>query len=301
MKLTQFIKLSALGAAAIALVGCGAAVEVPPAHVGKVQGKNGYEEAVITTSKFRLDWCWVYCDDLVNMNVADQSVKEPMELFMPKDKLTMAFDYRMTLAVNPAKYEMLFNKVPPSQDQDGNDRTKSISWGQAYQTYAQQIVRTAIRQTLAEYTIAQVASEREEINAILTTQLSEMFSERTPFLMKYGALADVKYPEIIVTAQEAAAERREAIQQEQAQLEISKVALERQLQEQQMQRKIDVERAAAEAEVAAIQAKAMTPAYQKYRELDIMSTMAASENKVFMPLGMLDTVGGQMQLGVPRK
>lgn len=42
-------------AAAVVLAGCGQKVEVPPAHVGKVMTKNGYQEGTIGTSKFRLD------------------------------------------------------------------------------------------------------------------------------------------------------------------------------------------------------------------------------------------------------
>lgn len=39
---------------ALALAGCGQAVEVPPAHVGKITTEDGYKENLIPTSKFRL-------------------------------------------------------------------------------------------------------------------------------------------------------------------------------------------------------------------------------------------------------
>jgi multidrug efflux pump subunit AcrA (membrane-fusion protein) len=115
--------------------------------------------------------------------------------------------------------------------------------------------------------------------------------------VRYVGLADVKYPEVITNAQENAAERREKIQQEEAQLEISKVALERQLQEQQLQRKIEVEKAQAEAEVNRILAESITPSYVKYRSMQIMEKIAESDNKVFVPTEMLDSVAGQVQLG----
>jgi predicted small lipoprotein YifL len=56
-------------AAAFVLGACGQKVEVPPAHVGKIMTKDGYQESLIPTSKFRLgsaghtviDWsCWMY-------------------------------------------------------------------------------------------------------------------------------------------------------------------------------------------------------------------------------------------------
>lgn len=88
------------------------------------------------------------------------------------------------------------------------------------------------------------------------------------------------------------------IEQENANLEISKVQLERQLQEQTLQRAIDVERANAEAMVNRILADSITPAYVKYKELEVMSKLAESQNKVFVPTQMLDSLAAQVQLGI---
>jgi len=280
-------------ASTFALAACGDRVEVPPAHVAKIMTKDGYKADTIGTSKFRLDWCWAYCDKLVLLDASDQAVSEKMELFMPQDKLNMAFDLRLTLIVNPNKYEELFGRIPPV-DQNGVD---IISWQKAYVTYAQQIVRAEAREYLSQYTIAEIASSRESINAQLSERLTKSINSRTPFQVRYVGLADIQYPKIIVEAQENAAQRREQIQQEEASLEISKVALERQLQEQRLQRAIDVEKAQAEAEVAKIQSQSLTPQYIRYRELQILEKLAESENKVFVPSAMLDSVAGQVQLG----
>lgn len=280
-------------AASIGLVACGQQVEVPAAHVAKIMTKDGYKADTIGTSKFRLEWCWAYCDKLVLLDASDQSVSEKMELFMPQDKLNMSFDLRLTMIVNPKKYEELFARIPPV-NQNGVD---FISWNRTYQTYAQQIVRSEAREFLSGFTIAEIASSREAINAQLSERLTKSINEKTPFQVRYVGLADIQYPEIIVKAQENAAERREQIQQEEAQLEISRVQLERNLQEQQLQRKVDVERAQAEAEVARIQSQSLTPQYIRYRELQILEKMASSENKIFVPSSMLDSVAGQVQIG----
>lgn len=278
---------------AMTLTACGSKVEVPPAHVGKVMGSMGYKEGTIPTSKFRLDTCIAYCDKLVLLSVADQSINERLELFMPKDRLNMTFDLRMTMSVKPDQYDELFTKVPPVESPNG-DR---IPIERAYQIYAQQIIRAEAREYLSQFSIGEVVSNREQINAGLSEKIRESVTKRTPFFLTYAGLADIQYPEIIVKAQENAAERREAIQQEEAQLEISKVQLERQLQEQTLQRKVDVERAMAEAEVARIQSASLTPQYMRYRELQIMEKLAESENKVFVPASMLDSIAGQVQLG----
>ena len=293
MKFRNALVVSAL---AVSLAACGSKVEVPAAHVAKIMTKDGYKADTIGTSKFRLDLCWAYCDKLVLLDASDQAVSEQMELFMPEDKLNMTFDLRLTMIINPNKYEELFARIPPV-DQNGVD---VISWNKAYVTYAQQIVRAEAREFLSDFTIAEIASSRETINAQLSQRLTKSINEKTPFQVRYVGLADIQYPKIIVEAQENAAERREQINQEYANLELSKVRLERELQEQTMNQKITFERARAEAAVNKIIAESVSPEYVKYRTLDILSNMANSDNKVFVPYEMVNSLAGQIQIGSTR-
>ena len=55
MKTKLFGTLAALMIATTALSGCGTAVEVPPAHVGKLSTESGLQEGIIHPSKFRLE------------------------------------------------------------------------------------------------------------------------------------------------------------------------------------------------------------------------------------------------------
>lgn len=287
-------KLAIGVALAFTLSACGQGVEVPAAHVGKIMTKVGYKDGTIGTSKFRLDPCFAYCDKIVLLDVSDRSVSEEMELFIPKDKLNMSFDLRMTLSVNPDKYEELFARLAPEQS-DSDEYM--LNWNRAYQTYARDIVRSEAREFLSQFSIAEIASSREVLNVQLSEKLSKSIAVRTPFQVRYVGLADIQYPEIVIEAQKKAAERREQIFTEESQLEISRVQLERQLQEQQMQRAIDVERAEAEAMVNKILADSITPAYIKYKELSVLETLATSQNKVFVPTAMLDSIAGQIQIG----
>jgi hypothetical protein len=283
--------LGALSFMALFLQGCflGDKVEIAPAEVGKVMGREGYRDGVVTTSRFRLDPCIVYCDRLVTMSIADFSVTEQMELFMPRDRLVMTFDLRLTMTPNPAQYDSLFDRIPA---QEGK-----ISLRQAYITYAEQIIRSEAREILSKYTINEIASSREAINVELTTALTRTINERTPFQVRYLGIADIGYPPVITQAQIAAAERREAIQQEEAQLEISKVQLERELQEERLKRAIEVEKAQAMAEVNRILADSVTPSYVTYRQLEALQTISASQNTKFLPVEMLSTMAGQVMVG----
>ena len=292
-----FSKAVLATAIAVVLPGCGSKVEVPPAHVGKIMTKNGYNEGVVQTSKFRLEFCTVYCDKLVTLDVSDRAVTEQMSLFVPQDKLNMAFEIKLTLAVNPDKFDEIYTLIPPSANETDSSSMASIAWSRVYDTYAKNIIIAEVREILSEYSIAEIASSREAINQRIQTELSESIRKRTPFVVRYAGIADVDYPPIIIQAQENAAERREMIQQEEAQLEISKVQLERQLQEEKMKRAIEVEKAKADAEVNRILADSMNENYVQYRSLSILEKMAESNNKVFIPATMLDTVAGQVQLG----
>jgi hypothetical protein len=296
MQVKNFVKMMGVVAASMMLTGCGwvigEKVEVPPAHVGKIMGKEGYREGVIPTSKFRLDGCVVWCDKLITMSIADFTVTETMEVFMPEDKLIMKFQLGITLSPNPAQFDSLFNRVAPERD--------TIPIAGIYVTYAQRIIQSQAREIVSNYTIAQISSSREVIAQELTTALSETINKQTPFSMRFLGITDIDYPEVITNAQINAAERRERIQQEEAQLEISKVELERSLQEQRLKRTIDIERAQAEAEVNRILADSVTPAYIRYRELEALQKLSDNDAVKWVPASMLDTVAGQVAVGSNR-
>lgn len=290
--MNRFFKWIAAAALAIGLAGCGEVVEVPAAAVGKVMSQKGYLEGVKPTSKFRLDPCVAYCDKIVLMSIADQAKAEPLTLFMPKDKLNMTFGLQATLSIRESEVDNLFNTITP-MDINGQ---QWISTDKIYETYAQQIIRAEAREFLSQFTINDIASNLEAINGKLSQKLTKSIQDRTPFNVRYVGLSNLGYPPIVTEAQEAAAKRTEMIRQEEAQLELSKTQLERQYQEQVMQRKIDVEKARADAEVNKVLGDSLTPQYVRYQELEIMKKVAESQNKVFLPFKMLDTIGGQLQL-----
>lgn len=250
---------------ALILSGCGQMVEVPPAHVGKVMTKDGYQDGVIGTSKFRLAPCWAYCDKLVVLDVSDKASVENLSIFIPADKLELSVDIQTTLSLNATKTESLFGTIAP---QDDEEKGVLIPWEKVYVTYAKQIVLTESREYLSKYSIAEIASSMEKVNNDLRAILSKAIAARTPFDVRYVGITKVKYPSIITDAQENAAKRREQIQQEEAQLEISKVSLERELQEARLQRQIDFEKAQSEAAAQTVQREVVDDRVLKLRKLE---------------------------------
>lgn len=196
----------------------------------------------------------------------------------------MQFDVRMTVAVNPGKIDEIYEKIAPSGGK--------ISFDSLYNTYARPIIRDEVRQIMAEYSINEVASSREKISGELFDKVTKAM-EGTALSVKRFGLADVQFPEIITKAKEAAAERREQIEREKAQFEIQKVQLERALEEARMTRAIEKEKAEASREVNEILAKSVTDKFLSYRSLEVLERMAASENKVFVPVEALGSIGLQ--------
>lgn len=259
-------RIIGIAALALALVGCGERVEVPPAHVGKVMTKDGYQENTVPTSKFRLPWCWTYCDKLVLLNASDQAVSEELTVFMPEDKLNLKTTVKVTLSLDPKKVDPLFSSIAPVFDQ-ATDSTY-IPLNKVYQTYAQQIILTEAREYLSKYSIAEVASNLERVNNELREQLTKSIQARSPFTVRNVGITNVDYPKIITDAQENAAERREKIQQEEAQLAISKVSLERELQETRLRRQIELEKAQIEAQAQRIQREVVDEKVLALRQLE---------------------------------
>lgn len=266
MKLSNMLKVAALALAATLMVGCGEKVEVPPGFVGKVMTKDGYQDGLISTSKLRLPACWTYCDRMVIMDNTDKSYVEPMEIFIPADKLNIKVDLRATLAVDPTRADPLFNKLPQVTQ---GDYLSMISGESIYNTYGRQVLQAEVRSYLTKYSISEIASNGEKINADIQALLSDVMGKRTPFKVQYAGLTNIKYPEIITQAQENSAKRREMIAQEEAQLEVSKVSLSRELQEAKLTRAIEKEKAETEAQAQIVLAAAVDPRVLRLKELEI--------------------------------
>lgn len=266
------------------LSACADRVEVPPAHVGKILTKNGYKPETVPPSKFRLDMCIFYCDKLVTLAIADFGQKEKFKLFMPKDQLNMSFDVRMTGAINDQAIDNIFDRIPPV---NGN-----IAVNHVYSTYAQPVIRDVVRRVVAKYSINEIASSRESLSEELFREVSAALAG-TPIAVKRLGLADVQFPKVITEAKERAAERRELIEQEKAQFEIQKIQMERDLEREKMNRAIAREKAIGQKEVNDLLAKSVTDKYLAYRTLEVLDKMAESENKVFLPVEALGTIGLQ--------
>lgn len=276
---------------ALVLGACtGERVEVPPAHVGKILGTNGYLPDTIPPSKFRLDYCGPRsaCDQLVLLQASDTPLEEQFDLFMPKDKLKMSVSVRGTLSI-PTTQSVVDNIYNRVNAQGTNlNATSIITSAQVYEIYGKQAVRGVVRSGLVDYTIAEVLGNRDAIAAEIHAAVSAKLAEtNTPIKVSRFELSHVSPPDVIVNAQEAAKEREIDIQKAEAQAQIDLVEAERALEVAKADRLVEREKAEAIAEQNRIAAQSITPQLLAYRRLEtaerIYSNLAQSNNVVIVP------------------
>lgn len=281
------MKILAILALTFALIGCGARVEVPPASVGKILGKNGYAPDTIHPSKFRLKPCWLFCDKLVLLNAADTGFSESMVVFMPEDKLNLAVEIRGTLTVptDDATVDALYDRLV-AENIDGT--TSMITTAQVYDTYGKQALRGVVRSEIVKNNIATILEQREAIGqAIHAAIIKKLRETNTPLQVSRFELANIQPPEVIVNAQQAAKEREIDIQKAEADAQVDLVKAERELEVAKMQRLVEREKAEAIAEQNKIAAKSITPQLLAYRQLEVaervFSNLAQSDNVIIIP------------------
>lgn len=281
----KFFAIFSLVFMSFALVACGERVEIPPAHVGKIQTKNGFKPETLPPSKFRLELCWAYCDKLFLVDVSNFPVRESIKVFMPKDELNMTFDVRMTLATRTTENSInrIFDKIVAGDD-------NLVTGREVYDTYAQQVIRSAARNVMTQYTISEVASNRERVNAEISDSIIKGLESKPIEVIEVG-LADVQYPDVIVNAQEAAKEREVEIKQQEAKNQIIFSRLKADLEVAKQQRAIDREKAEAAKEQNEIYSNSVSDRYLKWKTLEVMEKLAENENTVFVPMAALDEVG----------
>ncbi|MDK9790664.1 SPFH domain-containing protein [Vibrio sp. D431a] len=290
----KLLKLAVVALGAMTLSGCnlviGEGVSVPAAHVGKVFGKDGYKNQLHHTSRFRLDRCFAYCDKLVTLSVADMNYQEVYEQLIPADELKMTYTVNTVLSVRPDSVEQLFKSVPANA-------YNQISLKDVYFTYVKTRIRSATQEVIARYTINHIASNITEVEQALRAELDKTLEE-TPFMLKTTGINNPQYPDVITEAKENAAKRREMLAQEEAELQIQRVKMVRDLEQAEKQAEIDRVKAESERAVNKIMSDSVNENYVMYKQLEALGNIATSENKVFVPFGVLDTVGAStMMLG----
>ena len=292
----RIVKLGAMAVVATSLSGCvwGEKVEVPPASVGMVMGKNGYEGDLIPPSRFRLPVCFLNCDKLVVIEAGDAGMIEQMSVLMPQDNLDLGVDVRFTVSLSEDRGQIMsvFDRVVPTRLDSGNFGT---TLDNIYNVYGKAVVRNIVRSSLSEYSIAQIASNQSAVSEKLRQDVSEAL-RKTPLEVKSFGVANIAFPTVITEARVAAQSRK---------IDIEKADSDAQVKIREAQARLEVTRAEREADLLAantiaeqnrILAEGVTPEVLRYMELEVLKKMAENQNTIFFPVDMLNTTHGQTAL-----
>ena len=294
----RFLKIASAVSVALILAGCGESVQVPPAYVGKILSKDGFQPGLIKPSQFRLPICIFYCDRLIVVESSDfghvEQFRKDHALYMPKSQLAMPFDVRGTFAVknDDKTLQAVFDRVPADYRQR---RLRGLVHGfigkhKIYTIYAKPVIRDVVRRVVSKYSIEEVASSRAAINGELNKAIAQALAKTPLVALRFG-LADVRFPKVILDQKETAARRRIAIQQEEAEKQIRLVKLQADLEAARAERQIRRERAQAVLEENKIYAESVNEKYLAYRRLEVLEKLAGSQNTKWVPFEALGTVG----------
>jgi len=287
----RVVNLSLATALTMSLSGCfwGEKVEVPPASVGMVLGKNGYQGDIVPPSRFRLAPCFFNCDKLVVIEAGDAGMKEAMTVLMPQDNLDLGVDVRFTLALSEDRNQILgvFDRVVPTRLDSGSFGT---TLNQIYNVYGQSVVRNTVRSTLSEYSIAEIAANQSAVSERLRQEVSEGL-KKTPLEIKQLGLADIRFPAVITQAREAAQSRKIDIERAEADAQVKIREAQARLEVARAEREADLLEAQTVAEANKILADGVTPELLEYRKWQVIEQMAANKNSVFFPVEMSNSIG----------
>lgn len=285
-------------AMAFTLSGCiwGEKVEVPPASVGMVMGKNGYQGDLIPPSRFRLPVCFLNCDKLAIIEAGDAGMVEQMSVLMPQDNLDLGVDVRFTISLSEDRAQILsvFDRVVPQRLESGNFGTTLRS---IYDVYGKAVVRNVVRSSLSEYSIAEIASNQSAVSEKLRQDVSDAL-QKTPLEVKSFGLANIAFPPVITEARVAAQSRK---------IDIEKADSDAQVKIREAQARLEVTRAEREADLLAAQtiaeqnrilAEGVTPQVLRYMELEVLKKMAENKNTIFFPVDMMGSSAGQNALNL---
>jgi hypothetical protein len=261
--------------------GCGNRVEVPPAHIGKIMSKTGFEKGIKFPSAFRLPYDAWNPPKLVLTEASDNALSEAaLQVYMPKDKLNLTVDIRGTYTISSAEknVDKIFAKITP---RDGRNRfTMIVTAGRVYDTYAKQVIRESARTILTQYEISYVMENRDAVSTELFSRITEKLKD-SPIKINRLGFADIQPPTVIVAAQIAAKEREVEIQKAEAQKQIDLAQADAALAVAKKQQEVDLIEAETQVLVNQKLAEGVTQAFVTQRGLRILEGMAKSDNKVF--------------------
>ncbi|MDX9721414.1 MAG: SPFH domain-containing protein [Myxococcota bacterium] len=191
-----------------------------------------------------------FYDEIRDVNCKDATETEAVSVLTRSD-LPVQVDIRITFRADCDTKESLLKIINGVQSADG-----TVEPSELFQRYLQPVIRSSVRDRLAEVTIDQVKTIRGTLDDGVLEDLEKMIEEKgTPVKVTLLQLANIVLPPEITEKNKQIEMARQEAEQQREQKKASQVRLERELFEAQEDRKVQVETAEKEKEVSIVNAE----------------------------------------------
>jgi hypothetical protein len=202
----SLFKISALAVVAVLASGCSDYQTVPPAHVGKILGKDGYKVGeLLQPGNHDIGWERKIDNRLILVDLSINTYNEPMEMVL-SDRQTLVFEVKVKTRINrdnQAILDGMFNIISP-------DLRNTITLKNVYAKYGMDLVRMTAREVVGPYTLEEIQENYGKISHQIDAALAERFKS-TPLRLEMASLGGIKFPETYTIAVEE--EKSQMLQQ----------------------------------------------------------------------------------------
>jgi regulator of protease activity HflC (stomatin/prohibitin superfamily) len=206
------IKIGLLAAVALLTTGC--YEQVPPGTKGKISGKSGFQPEIYPPSKIWLSTTFTTVPEkLYLVQTTTKKYSQPVTVKLNEEKLDVKVEivFRGRINGNDKILNAIFNDIPM------NDNIVTVD--EVYNIYGKQIVNNTARDIISKYTVDTLPKNYGRITAELYHAVLAKL-KGLPIEISDVTIGKVSYPAVVEKAIEIATQKRMAIAEEDAKVQI---------------------------------------------------------------------------------
>jgi len=209
--------LSIIAAITATIVFTGCNVQVDQGHVGKVLGPTGFQPEVYPPGIVNIDngpfTRTSMHERMIQIETTTQKFVEPVKVLL-RDKLTLRFSvvFRGRVTSDRKRQNAIFNDMKLDDN--------IITTQEVYYVYGKMVILNTARAVMSKYNVDEVNTNYARITEELYQALAPKL-QGLPIDISDVTIGEIKYPDIVTNAIEAAKKRRMEIEQEQANVQIA--------------------------------------------------------------------------------
>lgn len=275
-------RLILIGLAVVSLIGCNRVI-VEPAQIGKVLSTSGYSKEILNPGKYNLG----FFEELVILDTSTNVYKEKINVIL-SDKLTLTFEvrFRGRIRNDRSVVNSMFNDLTHGGDY-------KVSFSEVYSVYGRSAVRSKARDVVSTYNVEDVHKNYARISKEVSLAVLEGLVG-TPIELSDVSLGNVKYPEVVTAAVNAAKARKMDIEKAKAQAKIDLLEKTNQLALVNAEYAIEMKRADIVADYNKRIGEGITPELLELKRIEVSKILASHADEsstIYVPIAALGTNG----------